>query len=82
MLTIIAKVNAPAGQAIGVKEDLAMRFEDLGDVSIISVTEDKPMQLLIGGYEPPGAARRREGRRHAHEKETAHTAREGRTGSY
>lgn len=60
MLTIIAKVNAPAGQAIGVKEDLAMRFEDLGDVSIISVTEDKPMQLLIGGYEPPGAARRRE----------------------
>ena len=32
MLTIIAKVDAPVGQAIGVKEDLAMRFEDLGDV--------------------------------------------------
>lgn len=52
MLTIVAKVNAPVGHAIGVKEDLAMRFEDLGDVSIISVTEDKPMQILIGGYEP------------------------------
>lgn len=57
MLTIIAKVDAPVGQAIGVKEDLAMRFEDLGDVSIISVTEDKPMQLLVGGY-PPGSERR------------------------
>ena len=57
MLTIIAKVDAPVGQAIGVKEDLAMRLEDLGDVSIISVTEDKPMQLLVGGY-PPGPERR------------------------
>lgn len=62
-MTIIAKVNAPVGQAIGVKEDLAMRFEDLGDVSIISVTEDKPMQLLIGGY-PPGPEQREEGARH------------------
>ena len=59
MLTIIAKVNTPVGHAIGVKEDLAMRFEDLGDVSIISVTEDKPMQLLVGGYETPQEPPRR-----------------------
>ena len=51
MLTIIAKVNAPVGHAIGVKEDLAMR--------IISVTEDKPMQLRVGGYETPQEPPRR-----------------------
>ncbi len=40
MLTIILKVGAPPGQAIGVKEDIAMRLEPLGDVRIVSITED------------------------------------------
>ena len=47
MLTIVAKVNAPSGQAIGIKEDIAMRLEPLGDVRVVSITEDTPEQLHI-----------------------------------
>ena len=38
VLTIVAQVNAPPGHAIGVKEDIAMRLEVLGDVRVVSVT--------------------------------------------
>ena len=31
------KVNAPAGQAIGIKEDLAMYLERFGDSRVVSV---------------------------------------------
>ena len=41
MLTITLQVGAPPGQAIGVKEDIAMRLEPLGDVRVVSITEDK-----------------------------------------
>lgn len=58
MLTIIVQVDAPPGQAIGVKEDVAMRLEPLGDVRVISVTEDTPEQMHVAGYGgaqgPPG----------------------------
>lgn len=55
MLTIVAQVNAPPGLAVGVKEDIAMRLEALGDVRVVSITEDAPEQLLIGDYDPSGA---------------------------
>lgn len=44
MLTIVLQVGAPPGQAIGVKEDIAMRLEPLGDVRVVSITEDTPKQ--------------------------------------
>ena len=50
MLTVIVQVNAPLGHAIGVKEDIAMRLEPLGDVRVVSITEDTPEQLHITGY--------------------------------
>jgi len=49
MLTIIVQVDRPPGQAIGVKEDLAMYCERFGDARVVSVTETVPEQLRIGG---------------------------------
>jgi hypothetical protein len=40
MLTITLKVNAPAGQAIGIKEHLAMVLEDFGDVRVVNIEDD------------------------------------------
>lgn len=52
MLIITVQVNAPAGQAIGIKEDLAMHLERWGDARVVSV-EEKPQaqmeQMMIGG---------------------------------
>lgn len=42
MLTIIVKVNAPAGKAIGIKEDLAMYLERFGDAKVVEIKEDRP----------------------------------------
>lgn len=42
MLTITIKVNAPAGQAIGVKEHLAMYCEKFGDVQVVKIEDDAP----------------------------------------
>ena len=50
MLTITLQVGAPPGQAIGIKEDIAMRLEPLGDVRVVSITEDTPEQLHVAGY--------------------------------
>ena len=61
MLTIVAQVNAPPGHAIGVKEDIAMRLEALGDVRVISVSEDTPEQLHVEGYGGPQGGLRRKG---------------------
>lgn len=49
MLTIVIQVDAPTGQAIGVKEQLAMALERWGDTRVVSVTEEKAEQLQIGG---------------------------------
>lgn len=52
MLIITIQVNAPANQAMGIKEDLAMRLERWGDARVVSV-EQKPQpqmeQMTIGG---------------------------------
>lgn len=50
MLRITVEVKAPAGQAIGVKEALAMYLEQFGDCRVISVEERRepvPEQLKI-----------------------------------
>lgn len=49
MLTITVQVDAPPGQAIGIKEDLATYLERFGDVRVVSVTEKVPEQLRMGG---------------------------------
>lgn len=54
MLIITVHVNAPAGQAIGVKEDLALYLERFGDASVVSVVEKGPEQLRMdegGNYD-------------------------------
>ena len=48
MLTIIIQVDAPPGQAIGIKEDLAQHLERFGDARVVSVTESMPEQLQLG----------------------------------
>ena len=40
MLTITIKVNAPSGQAIGIKEHLAMVLEEFGDVRVVKIEDD------------------------------------------
>lgn len=47
MLTITIQVDAPLGQAIGVKEDLAAYLERFGDARVVSVVEDGPEQLRM-----------------------------------
>lgn len=41
MLIITIHVDAPPGQAIGIKEDLAMYLEQYGDARVISVSEQQ-----------------------------------------
>lgn len=47
MLTITMEVNRPAGQAIGIKEAIAMDMEKYGDVKVISITEKIPEQTRL-----------------------------------
>lgn len=47
MLIVTIEVNAPAGQAIGVKEALAMDLEKYGDARVVSVEEIAPEQMRI-----------------------------------
>lgn len=44
MLRIVLEVNAPAGKALGVKEDFAMYAEKYGDTRVVSVEEIAPQQ--------------------------------------
>ena len=52
MLIITIEVNARTGQAIGIKEDLALYLERYGDARVVSV-EEAPQrqmeQMTIGG---------------------------------
>ena len=51
MLIITIQVNAPSGQAIGIKEDFATYCEHFGDTKIIKVEEQLPEQLRFDrGY--------------------------------
>lgn len=49
MLTIKIQVDAPSGQAIGIKEDLAMYLERFGDAKVVKITETSPEQMRIKG---------------------------------
>ena len=49
MLTITLHVDAPAGQAIGIKEAIAMDMKKYGDVRVVSVEETGVEQMRIGG---------------------------------
>lgn len=47
MLIITIHVDAPEGQAIGIKEDLAMYLEQFGDARVVSIKEQLPEQIKI-----------------------------------
>ena len=47
MLILTIAVDAPAGQAIGVKESIAADLEKYGDVRVVSVVEKTPEQQSI-----------------------------------
>ena len=47
MYTIIINVNGPTGQAIGIKEHLAMVLEEFGDVRVVRIEEIKPEQKKL-----------------------------------
>ena len=49
MLIITIEVDAHVGQAIGVKEHLAMCLEKFGDTRVVNIQEVKPEQMWIGG---------------------------------
>lgn len=46
MLKIIVEVNAPVGQAIGVKEQIAQDLERYGDTRVVSVEELTPYRQM------------------------------------
>ena len=49
MLVITVHVNAPAGQAIGIKEQIAQDLERYGDTRVVSVEVVQPYrQMQIG----------------------------------
>ena len=50
MLIITVHVNAPAGQAIGIKEQIAQDLERYGDTCVVSVEVVQPTyrQMQIG----------------------------------
>lgn len=45
MLRIVLEVDAPVGQAIGIKECYAMVAEEFGDTRVVSVEELQPRQM-------------------------------------
>lgn len=53
MLVITVEVDAPEGQAIGIKEDLAMYLEGFGNTRVVSV-EVVPDQQAMPQVIPEG----------------------------
>ena len=49
MIIITVEVDAPTGQAIGIKEDLAMYLEKFGDTRVVDIREVIPQQMKMGG---------------------------------
>lgn len=47
MLILTIECDAPAGQAIGIKEDLAMHLEQFGDCRVVSIIEKEPEQMKL-----------------------------------
>ena len=52
MLIITIHVDAPSGQAIGIKEDFATYCEKFGDVRFVDVKEELPEQMKISSQYP------------------------------
>ena len=55
MLVITVHVNRPAGQAIGIKEQIAQDLEKYGDVRVVSIEEVQPKkptyeQMQLGDW--------------------------------
>ena len=48
MLKITILVDAPAGKAQGIKEDLAMHVEKYGDTRVVDIEEIIPQQIKLG----------------------------------
>jgi len=53
MIVITLYVDAPAGQAIGIKEDIATFCEKYGDTQVFSIKEIAPKQMRLQGYDSP-----------------------------
>ena len=51
MLRIVMDVDRPVGQAIGIKESLAMDLERYGDVRGVSVEEITPWKQEVMDHE-------------------------------
>ena len=49
MIRIVVEVDAPAGQAIGIKEDLAMYLEQFGDARVVEIVVDPGEQQQFKG---------------------------------
>lgn len=47
MLVITIHVNRPAGQAMGIKEQIAQDLEKYGDTRVVSVEEIAPQQMQM-----------------------------------
>lgn len=47
MIRVVVEVDAPTGQAIGVKEALAMWLERYGDTRVAAVEEIVPEQMRL-----------------------------------
>lgn len=62
MITIVVRVDAPAGSEQAVKETLAMYLERFGDTRVVSIQEDLPQQMTLdrpGAELPPSRYQRR-----------------------
>lgn len=44
-MKVLLEIDRPAGQAIGVKEQVEMALEQIGGVRVVSVTEMQPEQM-------------------------------------
>ena len=49
MIRIVVEVDAPAGQAIGIKEDFAMYLEQFGDAHVVEIVVDPGEQQQLKG---------------------------------
>lgn len=47
MLRIVIECDAPIGQAVGIKEDLAQHLERYGDCRVVRIDEIAPRQMSI-----------------------------------
>ena len=55
-MIITIEVERPLGQAIGIKEDLAMYLERWGDARVIGVTDEAAEQMELKAAAPSGPA--------------------------